>query len=364
MNPMMITEKISEDAKSAISQHIMMFNKTMQEWQTKMSCDMMDMIQRDKIDTTGVSEELKRVWTQLSEGLNMLHKNTMELQSKFALAEAEKNQLREHVQQGSQERASIAQEITNIKSKLDEFSKRFDIVHETYRGLSRQLSYHENVLNHQDKSGRPDIGEGLMQAITQLREEVNMLKSKSAADDREIGLLKRKVDMQNAAIQSQITCIEGLVASDLRHQECHADLSSYVKKQLRNIQHQISENHQVSGGGYPSGRQSPEAVATSSSSCKMPHEISKMELRSRLSKQEHASIETSMKSGPIGSKAHGKDRVTHAVSSTMHFDEKYHKDDSEESESSEDDSPKSSRPDPYTTEELCRSLIGTTPMGW
>ena len=85
MNPMMITEKISEDAKSAISQHIMMFNKTMQEWQTKMSCDMMDMIQRGKIDTTGVSEELKRVWTQLSEGLNMLHKNTMELQSKFAL---------------------------------------------------------------------------------------------------------------------------------------------------------------------------------------------------------------------------------------------------------------------------------------
>ena len=70
----------------------------------------------------------------------MLHKNTMELQSKFALAEAEKNQLREHVQQGSQERASIAQEITNIKSKLDEFSKRFDIVHETYRGLLRQLS--------------------------------------------------------------------------------------------------------------------------------------------------------------------------------------------------------------------------------
>jgi chromosome segregation ATPase len=230
MNPMMITEKISEDAKSAISQHIMMFNKTMQEWQTKMSCDMMDMIQRGKIDTTGVSEELKRVWTQLSEGVNMHHKNTMELQSKFALVEAEKNQLREHVQQGSQERASTAQEVTNIKSKLDEFSKRFDIVHETYRGLSRQLSYHENVLNHRDKSGRPDIGEGLMQAITQLREEVNMLKSKSAADDREIGLLKRKVDMQNAAIQSQITCIEGLVASDLRHQECHADLSSHVKK--------------------------------------------------------------------------------------------------------------------------------------
>ena len=76
-----------------------------------------------------------------------------------------------------------------------------------------------------------------------------------------------------------------------------------------------------------------------------------------------------MKSGPIGSKAHGKDRVTHAVSSTMHFDEKYHKDDSEESESSEDDSPKRSRPDPYTTKELCRSLIGTPqwdgkPQNW
>ena len=72
----------------------MMFNKAMQEWQTKMSCDMMDMIQRGKIDTTGVSEELKRVRTQLSEGLNMLHKNTMELQSKFALVEADKNNLR------------------------------------------------------------------------------------------------------------------------------------------------------------------------------------------------------------------------------------------------------------------------------
>ena len=98
----MITEKISVDAKSAKSQRIMMFNKTMQDWQTKMSCDMMDMIQRGKIDTTGVSEELKRVCTQLSEELHMLHKNTMELQSKFAMVEAEKNQLREHVQQGSQ----------------------------------------------------------------------------------------------------------------------------------------------------------------------------------------------------------------------------------------------------------------------
>ena len=69
-----------------------------------------------------------------------------------------------------------------------------------------------------------------MQAITQLRKEANMLKIKSAADDREIGLLKRKVDMQNAAIQSQITCIEGLVASDLGHQERHADVSSQMKK--------------------------------------------------------------------------------------------------------------------------------------
>ena len=93
-----------------------------------------------------------------------------------------------------------------------------------------------------------------MQAITQLREEVNMLKSKSADDERKIVLLKRKVDMQNAANQSQITCIEGLVESDLRHQECHADISLHVKKQLRNMQYQIVENQQVSGGGYPSGR--------------------------------------------------------------------------------------------------------------
>jgi hypothetical protein len=53
----------------------------------------------------------------------------------------------------------------------------------------------------------------------------------------------------------------------------------------------------------------------------------------------------------------------------MHFDEKYHKDDSEESESSEDDSPKRSRPDPYTTKELCISLIETPqwdgkPQNW
>ena len=93
ITPMMITGKISENAKSAISQHIMIFNKTMQDWQTKMSCGMMNMIQSDKIDRTPVYEELKRVWTQSSEVLNMLHKNTVELQSKFALVETENNQL-------------------------------------------------------------------------------------------------------------------------------------------------------------------------------------------------------------------------------------------------------------------------------
>ena len=56
-----LLEDISQQAMVAITEHMGQAQNEFSAWRTKLTCDIMDMIQKENIQTSGISQELQAV---------------------------------------------------------------------------------------------------------------------------------------------------------------------------------------------------------------------------------------------------------------------------------------------------------------